>query len=311
MHYTLIDKNEFIPKMITGDINLLKELKKNTLNESINYCKNIYVINYGDFENIICVYISDGNKLYVVDDNGVLEYKEVKQCSKEKVFEYMHNFFSNFVENNINDKMNIEIVPMLENKNIDKNIDKNIKTTEIKNTLVDDKNKDIGITVIDNKTDNENVLDECELMYQMYLEDKERKKKLEDELKIEEKKEKELLKKKRHMIQEKIITLKGNYRTYVNIKKDVLKNVNMKIPDTFEVQYEYFEKMDENDLQMINDLDDLEIMNSENYDEDIVMLASNFCEKIGELKEKLTFTHNWSELDNEYKVGSYSVGYNK
>ena len=112
------------------------------------------------------------------------------------------------------------------------------------------------------------------------------------------------------MEQEKIITLKGNYRTYLNIKKDILKNTNMSVPETFETQYEYFENMEEENLKLIEELDDLEIMNSETYNENILSLAVIFCEKIGELKEKLTFTHNWSELDNEYKVGSYSVGYN-
>ena len=68
--------------------------------------------------------------------------------------------------------------------------------------------------------------------------------------------------------------------------------------------------LDEN-KEIIDNLDDLEIMNSETYDEKIVELSVNFYEKIREFKEKLTFSHNWSELDNEYKTGSYSAGYNK
>ena len=45
------------------------------------------------------------------------------------------------------------------------------------------------------------------------------------------------------MLQEKIITIKGNYRTYKNIEGDKLKNSNFNIPETFKMQYEYFDKM--------------------------------------------------------------------
>ena len=299
MHYTLIDKNEFIPKIITGDSNLLKDLNKYTINKDINYCKNIYVIQYGDFENIMYVYFSDGTKLYNVDDEGISEYTQIKQCSKEKVFENIRNFFEN-IKNNKNSSydMDIEISPLLENEGNYNNVEYSDNVETIKETVE---------LVPDIKND---ALEECELMYEMYLKEKERKKKIEEDLKIEEKNERELYKKKRHMEQEKIITLKGNYRTYLNIKKDILKNTNMSVPETFETQYEYFENMEEENLKLIEELDDLEIMNSETYNENILSLAVIFCEKIGELKEKLTFTHNWSELDNEYKVGSYSVGYN-
>ena len=148
-------------------------------------------------------------------------------------------------------------------------------------------------------------------MFKIYENEKIRKKKLEEELKIEEKNEKELLKKKRHLIQEKIIALKGNFRTYKNIEKDIFKKKISNTPETFKIQYEYFENMLDENKEIIDNLDDLEIMNSETYDEKIVELSVNFYEKIREFKEKLTFSHNWSELDNEYKTGSYSAGYNK
>jgi hypothetical protein len=275
MRYTLIDKNEIIPKIINGDIELLILLGKNSINKNINYCKNTYVIEYGDHDNIIYVYFSDGVKLYMADDDGVLEYPQLKQCSQTKVFENMCNFL---------EKRNIKEEEKFNNMNI-----------EI--TLLEEYDKSTG------------VLNECEKMYDIYQKELDRKKKIDEDLKIEEKNEKELLKKKRHMIQEKIIILKGNYRTFKNIQKEKLKNINLIIPETFNSQYEYFEKMDENNINIIDNLDDLEIMNLEIYNENVILLSNNFYEKINELKEKLSFTHNWSELDNEYKTGSYSLNY--
>ena len=56
MHYTLINKNEIIPKIINGDIDLLNELRRDTVDKKIDYCKNIYIIKYLEVDKILCVY---------------------------------------------------------------------------------------------------------------------------------------------------------------------------------------------------------------------------------------------------------------
>ena len=294
MHYTLINKNEIIPKIINGDIDLLNELRRDTVDKKIDYCKNIYIIKYLEVDKILCVYFSHKNKLYIATDYEILEYDIIKKHSKEKIFENIYNFLEN---NNIKN-MNIEINPVINNIDI-----------EI-NPVIDNMNIEIN-PVIDNIEIKNDIFNECEQIYKIYETEKIRKKKLEDELKIEEQHEKELLKKKRHLIQEKIIVLKGNFRTYKNIEKDILKQKIVNVPETFTIQYEYFEAMLNENKEIINNLDDLEIMNSEFYDDKLVELSLIFYDKIREFKEKLTFSHNWSELDNEYKTGSYSVGYNK
>ena len=171
---------------------------------------------------------------------------------------------------------------------------------------------EIEITpILDDNVNKDNILDECEKMFELYQMEKNRKKKLEEELKIEEKNEKDLLKKKRHMIQEKIIALKGNFRTYLNIKKDILLKKITCSPELFENQYEYFDNLCDDDTLLIHNLNDLEIMISDIYAENIIALSLKFYEKINTLSEKVIFSHNWSELDNEVNTGSYSVGYNK
>ena len=305
MHYTLINKNEIIPKIINGDIDLLNELRRDTVDKKIDYCKNIYIIKYLEVDKILCVYFSHKNKLYIATDYEILEYDIIKKHSKEKIFENIYNFLEN---NNIKN-MNIEINPVINNIDIEINPVIDNMNIEI-NPVIDNMNIEIN-PVIDNIEIKNDIFNECEQIYKIYETEKIRKKKLEDELKIEEQHEKELLKKKRHLIQEKIIVLKGNFRTYKNIEKDILKQKIVNVPETFTIQYEYFEAMLNENKEIINNLDDLEIMNSEFYDDKLVELSLIFYDKIREFKEKLTFSHNWSELDNEYKTGSYSVGYNK
>ena len=319
MHYTLINKNEIIPKIINGGIDLLTVLRRDTVDKNSNYCKNTYIIKYLDTDNILCVYFSHNNKLYIATDNDIIEYLTIKKLNKEQIFENIYKFLENNTNNvntnnvntnnvntnNVNtDNVNSDNV---NSDNLNMNIEINPIIDLIENENINENEKEKNV----NEFEKINILDQCEQMYKMYENEKNRKKKLEEELKIEEKNEKELLKKKRHMLQEKIITLKGNYRTYKNIEGDKLKNSNFNIPETFKMQYEYFDKMLDIDKKTIDNIDDLEIMNSENYNEDITLLSLNFHEKIKEFKEKLTFSHNWSELDNEFKTGSYSMGYNK
>ena len=302
---TIILFSIIIPKIINGDIDLLNELRRDTVDKKIDYCKNIYIIKYLEVDKILCVYFSHKNKLYIATDYEILEYDIIKKHSKEKIFENIYNFLEN---NNIKN-MNIEINPVINNIDIEINPVIDNMNIEI-NPVIDNMNIEIN-PVIDNIEIKNDIFNECEQIYKIYETEKIRKKKLEDELKIEEQHEKELLKKKRHLIQEKIIVLKGNFRTYKNIEKDILKQKIVNVPETFTIQYEYFEAMLNENKEIINNLDDLEIMNSEFYDDKLVELSLIFYDKIREFKEKLTFSHNWSELDNEYKTGSYSVGYNK
>jgi len=98
---------------------------------------------------------------------------------------------------------------------------------------------------------------------------------------------------------------------FQNIKKDILLKKITCSPELFEKQYEYFDNLCDDDTLLINNLNDLEIMNSDIYAENIIALSLKFYEKINTLSEKVIFSHNWSELDNEVNTGSYSVGYNK
>ena len=58
-------------------------------------------------------------------------------------------------------------------------------------------------------------------------------------------------------------------------------------PELFEKQYEFFDNLCEDDTKTIDELNDLEIMNSDIYDENIIVLSLKFYEKINTLSEKV------------------------
>jgi hypothetical protein len=125
---------------------------------------------------------------------------------------------------------------------------------------------------------------------------------------IDKKEEHNLLKKKREIVQDKIVELKGKYRTYKNIKDD-MKDEEINIPELFNIEFEYFEKMNDADREIIDNLGDNDIMNTNVFNERIVEMANEFKIYMGENINPLEsrFEHNWSELDNDIIVGEYKA----
>jgi len=158
--------------------------------------------------------------------------------------------------------------------------------------LCDGENK---IVVVENE--NQDVYDECAKLMNRYYEELEKRKLLKEKLKLDEKEEIELLKKKRNLLQDKIVCVYGNYRTYKNIVNANATN----IPDIFKTEYEYFENLNNDSLKRLETLTEMEIMETETYDDEIIEISNNF-KKYMHSKFNPTesrFEHNWSELDKD------------
>jgi len=325
--FTFVNKNSLIPVVIN---NITKQkaltmIMEQAFNQNNEYCKNIYFISF----------CSD-NSFQIYFTNGKGKKYFIKRSNKNKIEEYDidnsfgFNTINKFLnKNNIMNEIEIEIESDDEEIDLDLSNKKQNKDNEefkldmelfaksnsnkdkyLKNNNIEEDVKlDIGLFTKNNQNnENKDVFDDCEKLMKRFYEDKNRKDEIKKRLMIDKKEEHNLLKKKRELVQNKIVELKGKYRTYKNIKDD-MKDEEINIPELFNIEFEYFEKMNDADREIIDNLGDNDIMNTNVFNERIVEMANEFKIYMGENINPLEsrFEHNWSELDNDIIVGEYKA----
>jgi hypothetical protein len=156
----------------------------------------------------------------------------------------------------------------------------------------------------ENELNKKDVFDDCKLLMNKYNKEIERKNEIREKLKLFEKEEKELLKKQKGLIQDKIVNLYGKFKTYLNIKTDrdkgIIKNTNI-----FNLEYEYFESMNEDDVNFLKTINDNDIMNKEVFDERLVELSEIFKKHFQKDNKKSNFEHNWSDIEDDVVIGTF------
>lgn len=325
--FTFVNKNSLIPVVIN---NITKQkaltmIMEQAFNQNNEYCKNIYFISF----------CSD-NSFQIYFTNGKGKKYFIKRSNKNKIEEYDidnsfgFNTINKFLnKNNIMNEIEIEIESDDEEIDLDLSNKKQNKDNEefkldmelfaksnsnkdkyLKNNNIEEDVKlDIGLFTKNNQNnENKDVFDDCEKLMKRFYEDKNRKDEIKKRLMIDKKEEHNLLKKKRELVQNKIVELKGKYRTYKNIKDD-MKDEEINIPELFNIEFEYFEKMNDADREIIDNLGDNDIMNTNVFNERIVEMSNEFKIYMGENINPLEsrFEHNWSELDNDIIVGEYKA----
>jgi hypothetical protein len=162
------------------------------------------------------------------------------------------------------------------------------------------------ISVNNESDENKNVFDDCKMLMNKYNKEIERKNAIREKLKIFEKEEKELLNKQKGLIQDKIVTLYGKFKTYINIKTDREKGI-CKNTDIFKLEYEYFENMNLDDVNFLKTINDNDIMNKEKYDDRLIELSEQFKKNFQKDIKKSNFEHNWKELEDEVVIGTFNA----
>ena len=301
MNFTLINKNNLIPssKLYTNIDDVILELKKITFEKKLDYCSNV-LITSNNKEKINNILFSNGcNDLYILTNNGIHKYDDYYSQLNENLLN--SNTIYDFLHNN----EEIEIIPkqnktqhvqfkenfvIVSNKNIQ---DEEVKEEEVKEEEV----KEV-------KQEEDNILLECEKMMKIFEENNKRKLLLNEKIKIEKKKEMEIIKKLNDIKQNKIIALKGNYQTFLNIKK-ISDEKDFKIPEIFEHQYNFYNLLDDEKIKLISDLTDMKILNVYEFDETLIELSNVFNDIV--LTNHKTFVHEWSGLENEMVIRDQTI----
>ena len=307
MFYSVINKNLLFPK-INNFKNVLQDAKdfliKDIQNKDNRYCSNIYIV-CSDNDVVSSVIFSNPNGiLYELTNNGIQKLDIPKEALNQDLLQDIYKFLTNSdeeVEKYLSTERQkyfktISISEELDNLNISP-VDEMIEFTPILNEVVNVKLKE------ETKPETEikmSVLDECEEMMKIFEQNNKRKLLVEEQLKTENKKEEELNKKLNEIQQNKIIALSGNYKTYSNIKL-ISDSPKFEVPELFKEQYNYFSKMSEEDINIINDIKDSNILNNTIFDEKIMKLSEDFNDYLKTLTKK-SFEHNWKELEHDINV---------
>lgn len=307
MFYSVINKNLLFPK-INNFKNVLQDAKdfliKDIQNKDNRYCSNIYIV-CSDNDVVSSVIFSNPNGiLYELTNNGIQKLDTPKEALNQDLLQDIYKFLTNSdeeVEKYLSTERQkyfktISISEELDNLNISP-VDEMIEFTPILNEVVNVKLKE------ETKPETEikmSVLDECEEMMKIFEQNNKRKLLVEEQLKTENKKEEELNKKLNEIQQNKIIALSGNYKTYSNIKL-ISDSPKFEVPELFKEQYNYFSKMSEEDINIINDIKDSNILNNTIFDEKIMKLSEDFNDYLKTLTKK-SFEHNWKELEHDINV---------
>ena len=315
--YCLIDKNFLIPDITYSSefSYLIKKLYDKTLNASIEICKNIHVIEINDKKEIFSVYFSNGKELFYLDADGIFPFKINKcVCMSSNCVKQIEDFLEKENNNEIKtDKIKIKEIHNeinIEKVNNEIKIEdphNEINTEKVNNEIkIEEINNETKIVEVNNfetnemKTDEKDLFNECEKILESFANEKKRQKTLKSSILAIEKKEKELLKKKFELIQNKIIKVVGNFKTYLNIR-NTFKEKEIIVPDIFKLQYEYFEnELTDEEKMELSQVDDLLILNSTEFDEKLVEIANKFDDDFKvKIKPNLGFTHNWMELESD------------
>jgi hypothetical protein len=269
---------------------------KNLKNTVVKDYKLHYIVKY-NYNNQVCAIIfTDGKSFYELNNDGIILFKEtsLKQLDDSKINEF-YNFIDTMNKNVIVNELVKPDMYVMDIDIVEENINNNVKNDDI---IVNDKNDNN-----ENNETNDDIIDECNKLMEVYEREKERKKNILSTQKQLKKKEEELMKKKKENIQNKIIKVVGNYKTYMNIKSDMNKEEKMDsikhVMSIFELQYAYFEKLTDEDKDLLKTVNDIDILNNDGFNEELVRIANGFDLEFKQNAKQVLFEHNWSELDED------------
>lgn len=276
-----INTNEDIINVISTNNNIMKNKPK------FNYSNEEYFTEFNINEDIINEPSTINNTTNNNTSNNNLTNNNVTK-NKPKFSYSDEEYITNEFKSNEKDENVINKKP----KFIFNNEEENTTTNERKES-------DVNSDEL-----NKNVFDDCKMLMNKYNKEIERKNEIREKLKLFEKEEQELLKKQKGLIQDKIVSLYGKFKTYLNIKTDrdkgIIKNTNI-----FNLEYEYFENMNEDDINFLKTIGDNDIMNKETFDERLVSLSETFKQHFQKDNKKSNFEHKWSDMEEDVVVGTF------
>ena len=225
--FIFINKNPLIP-IVINNITKQKALTmvmEQTFNQNNEYCKNIYFISFCS-DNSFQIYFTNGKgKKYFIkrsNTNNIEEYDIDSSFGFNTINKFLNkNNIMNEIEiesESDNEEINLDLSNKKENKDDEvfeldmglfsksnSNKDKYLKNNNIEENV----KLDIGLFTKNNEDNEENedtdVFDDCEKLMKRFYEDKNRKDKIKKRLMIDKKEEHNLLKKKRELVQDKIV----------------------------------------------------------------------------------------------------------
>jgi len=315
MFFTLVNKNFLIPE-IERDTNfniLLQKLYEFTYNKDKIYCLNVYIVSEQE------IYFCNDNQIYCSKNKNIT--KVDYNLPSFKSLEHISFFCSNQNYQNLEIKTNMTdmnfSINEKENKNIiivDDKRNKNICTNNIIDEEDIKKEKSISNKKLLIKNTNDSkpkvkTQEELELIklieetMEIYQNEVRKIKEIEMQIKIIDDNTSSLIKKKKEKSLTNFSKLKNDYKTYTLIKRKKELKPETNIPNLFELKYEFFNELLQNEetkilLEKINVIDLDEVLNQKYEINNDLLLLSN---KYGDDSKKLNvkFEHSWEDLEIE------------
>ena len=301
MIFTLVNKNFLIPE-IERDTNfnlLLQKLYEFTYNKDKIYCLNVYIVSEEE------IYFCNDNQIYCSKNKNItkVDYNLPSFKSLEHI-----NFFCN----NQN-YQNLEIKTNMTDMNF------SIKEKENKNIIIVDEehikkektisNKELLINHTTESKPKVKTQEELELIklieetMEIYQNEVRKIKEIERQIKIIDDNTSSLIKKKKEKSLTNFSKLKNDYKTYTLIKRKKELKPETNIPNLFELKYEFFNELLQNEetkilLDEINVLDLDEVLNQKyEINNDLLLLSNRYGDDSKKLNVK--FEHSWEDLEIE------------
>lgn len=314
MLFTLVNKNFLIPE-IQRDTNftfLLQRLYEFTYNKDKIYCLNVYIVSEQE------IYFCNDNQIYCSKNKNItkIDYNLPSINSLEHIsFFYNNQKYQNLdTETNIID-MNFSVKEK-ENKNIII-VDDDINKTNFFNNIISEENIKREKTIFDKELLIKNTKskpkvksqEELELIklieetMEIYQNEVRKFKEIERQIKIIDDNTSSLIKKKTEKSLTNFSKLKNDYKTYTLIKRKKELKPETNIPNLFELKYEYFDELLQNEetkilLEKINNMDLDEVLNQKcKIDNDLLLLSNSYGDDSKKLNVK--FEHSWEDLEIE------------
>lgn len=297
MIFTLVNKNFLIP-LIERDTNfnlLLQKLYEFSYNKDKIYCLNIYIVSEQE------IYFCNDNQIYSSKNNIItkVDYNLPSFKSLEDI-----TFFCN--NQNLEIKTNVSnmnfTIKEKENKNIilvDDKTNNNICTNNIIN---EDHIKKENKPKIKSKEELE-IIKLIEETMEIYQNEVRKIKEIERQIKIIDDNTNSLIKKKKEKSLTNFSKLKNDYYTYSLIKRKKELKPETNIPNLFELKYEFFNELIQNEetkilLDKINIINLDEVLNQKyEIDNDLLLLSNRYGDDSKKLNVK--FEHSWEDLEIE------------
>lgn len=309
MIFTLVNKNFLIP-VIERDTNfnlLLQKLYEFSYNKDKTYCLNIYIVSEQE------IYFCNDNQIYCSKNKTItkLDYNLPSFKSLEDISFFCNNrnleIKTNITDMNfcIKEKENTNVIIVDDHRNICDNMIyeediKKEKTFTNKELLIKNINENKPKIKSQEELEIIKLIEETMEIYQNEL----RKiKEIERQIKIIDDNTNSLIKKKKEKSLTNFSKLKNDYKTYTLINRKKELKPGTLVPNLFELKYEFFSKLVQNEetkllLDKINVIDLDEVLNQKyEIDNDLLLLSNRYGDDSKKLNVK--FEHSWEDLEIE------------